>query len=62
VIQTSTLPKFLIQPTEKTGEFLAAVPLMALSDHAALQYFQRGEQGSGSVALVVVRHGAATAF
>src|SRR3984893_15471204 len=36
--------------------------LIALSDHLSLQDFQSGEQRGRSVALIVMRHGSATAL
>src|SRR6266581_9460214 len=54
--------ELLVQPSKEPQELLVAMPLMALADHAASQNFQSGEQGGRSVALVVRRHGPATAF
>ena len=41
---------------EEDQELLVAVPGQALADHRAGQHVQRGEQGGGAVALVVVGH------
>ena len=39
-----------------------AMALVAYSNHRALENFQRGEQGGGAVALVVMGHGARATF
>jgi hypothetical protein len=44
---------------EEANEFEMAVALHAAPDHGAVEHAERGEQGSGAVALVVVRHGLA---
>ena len=41
---------------EKANELLMAVALHALPDHRASGDIERGKQGSGAMALVVVRH------
>ena len=47
---------------EEADELLMAVALHALADHGAVEHVERGEQGGGAVALVVVGHGAAAAL
>jgi len=44
---------------EKTDEFEMAVALHAAADDRAVEHAERGEQGGGAVALVIVRHGLA---
>ena len=44
---------------EKADEFEMAVALHAAPDHRAVEHAERGEQGSGAVALVIVCHGLA---
>ncbi len=44
---------------EETDELAVAVALHAAADHRAVEHAERGEQGGGAVALVVVRHGLA---
>ena len=47
---------------EEADELLMPMALHAAADHRAVQHVERGEQGGGAVALVVVRHGAAAAL
>src|ERR1700747_570230 len=44
---------------EEADEFAVAVALHAAPDHRAVEHAERGEQGGGAVALVIVRHGLA---
>ena len=46
-----------LDPVEEADEFLVAVALHALPDHGAVEHVERGEQGGGAVALVVMGHG-----
>ena len=46
---------------EEADELLVAVALHALADHRALEHVEGGEQGGGTVALVVVGHRAEAA-
>ena len=39
-----------------------AVVLVAFADHGAFEHVERGEQGSGAVAFVVMGHGTGTPF
>ena len=41
---------------EEAEELLVPVALHALADHRAVEHVERGEQGGGAVALVVVGH------
>ena len=50
------------RPVEEADELLVPVPLHALADDRAVEHVQRGEQGGGAVADVVVRHGASAAL
>src|SRR5215210_817493 len=52
----------LVQSPEKPEKLLVSMPFMALSDYPAAQKFQSREQSGGSVALVIMRHGPATAL
>jgi len=47
---------------EKADEFLVPVTLHAAPDDLAFQDVEGGEQGGGTVALVVVGHGGAASF
>src|SRR3546814_17993090 len=48
---------------QEPDELLMPAPLHVAADHGTIQDIERGEQGSGPVALVVIRHGrAATAL
>ena len=38
------------------------MPLIALTDHLPREHFQSGEQGGGTVTLVIMRHGSTTPF
>lgn len=42
---------------EKADELLVAVLVHALTNHPAVEHVERGEQGGGAVALVIVGHG-----
>jgi hypothetical protein len=44
---------------EEADELEVAVVLHAAADHGAVEHAERGEQGSGAVPFVVVRHGLA---
>ena len=44
---------------EKADEFEVAMALHAAADYRAVEHAERGEQGSGAVPLVIVRHGLA---
>ena len=44
---------------EETDEFLMPVPLHVAPDHRSIQHVERGEQGGGAIAFIVVRHGGA---
>ncbi len=46
-----------IDGIEEADELLVTVALHAAANHGALEHVERGEQGGGAVALVVVRHG-----
>src|ERR1041385_1267162 len=50
--------KFLFQPLEKLQKLLVTVSCITLPNDSALGNLQRGKQGGGAVAFVVVRHGA----
>src|SRR5438067_9211086 len=43
---------------EEADELLMAVALHVAADHGAVEHVERGEQGGGAVALIVVGHGA----
>ena len=43
-----------VDPVEESDELLVPVLLHALADHPAVEHVERGEQGGGAVALVVV--------
>ena len=47
---------------EKADEFLMPVALHAATDDLAFKYVEGGEEGGGTVALLVVRHGLAAAL
>ena len=47
---------------EEADEFLMAVALHALADHAAFEHVEGSEQRGGSVAFVVMRQRATTTF
>ena len=51
----------IVDLTQELQPFLMAVSLLALAIHLAIGDVQRGEQGGCAVALVVGRHGCATA-
>src|SRR3546814_5667491 len=42
---------------QEPDELLMPVPLHVAADHGTIQDIERGEQGRGPVALVVMRHG-----
>ena len=56
------LRNHVIDGAQKLQPFLMAVPVIAHGDHFAFQGIERSEQSCRSVALVIVGHGAATAF
>src|ERR1700730_5515950 len=47
---------------EETDEFAVAGALHAAANDAAVEHAERGKQGGGAVALVVMRHGLAAAW
>src|SRR5271167_2693515 len=53
---------FTLDGIEKADEFLVPVALHAATDDLAFQDIQGGEQGGGTVALVVVGHRGAASF
>lgn len=48
---------FSLDGIEEADELLMPMALQVTADHRAIEGVERGEQGSGAVALVVVRHG-----
>ena len=55
-----TLGNFAIDRWQEAEELPVAVTGVALADHLARQHVERREQGGGSVAFVVMGHGAGT--
>ena len=51
-----------VDPVEESNELLVSVLVHALADHPAVEQVERGKQGGGAVALVVVGHGAGAAL
>jgi len=52
----------LVEGAQELEEFLMPMSLLAVTDHLTLQGLQRGEERRCAIALVVMRHGPATAF
>ena len=60
-VEIEFLRRLPIDRPQEAQELVVAVALHALSDHRAGGDIERGKQGSGAMALVVVRHGAGPA-
>ena len=61
-VQTRRLWKFRVQAAEESQELLMPVTGITFSDDAAFGHLQRGKEGGGPVAFVIVRKGAAAAW
>jgi len=61
-VHSQALGRLGIDPAQELEPFLVAMARHALADDAAGGDLEGGEQGRGSMALVVMRHGAAAAL
>ena len=61
-MEITFLRRLPVDGPQEAQELLMAVALHALPDHRASGDIERGKQGSGAMALVVVRHGARSAL
>ena len=61
-MQLDLAGKRLIQPLEKLQKLLMTVVRIALADDLAGGHFQRGKEGRGAVALVIVGQGSTAAL
>jgi len=55
-VDLKALGNLLVDGAQELQELGVPVPGQAVADHLAGQHVQRGEQGGGAVALVVVGH------
>lgn len=60
-MEGEALWEFAVQAAEKFQELLVPVPGHTLANDLPIQHAQRGKEGRGAVALVIVRHRAAAA-
>jgi hypothetical protein len=61
-VEITFLRRLPVEGPQETQKLLMAVALHALPDHRTGGDIERGKEGSGAMALVVVRHGARSAL